>query len=160
MKVNKLFPLILILFPYFLISPIVLYHFDSTLLLNLFGDKFMVTVLGVFVVVFGSSLLYPLFTKADPRELAFWNMIVKLCHIPFYIFIFILGIGVMIAIPLLFIIDAIILILSSAYGISALVRAAHREQIGTGFLAVNLTGHLFFVADVICSVIVWRKLRK
>lgn len=160
MKIKKLFPILLIILPYLLITPIILSYFDITIHGSFFGISYLIIALGLFASIFGGSLLYALFTKADPKELAFWNMMVKLIHIPFYIFIFIFGIGVMIAVPILFIIDALLLIMSSAYGVSALIRAARRDQIQTAFLAVNLIGHMIFVVDVVCAVITWKKLRK
>lgn len=160
MKVKRLFPVLLIVFPYLLIAPIVLHCLGISMQSSLFNRLYIPIFLALFLVIGGCSLLYPLFTKAAPKNLAFWNMVIKLCHIPFYILIFIIGIAFMIVIPLLFFIDMLFLLMSSAYGISALVRAKKQGSIGTPFLAANILCHLFFVADVVSAVVVYLKLRR
>lgn len=163
MKVSKIFPILLILFPYLLISPILFSLFHVTVPVTIVPALFRYMVpwgIVVFLLVLTACLLYAVFTKASAKGLAFWNMVVKLCHIPFYIFIFIFGIGVMIAIPLLWLIDLILMLTSSSFGIRALVHAKCEGSISTGFMTVNILCHFVFVADVVSSVITYLKLRK
>lgn len=167
MKVKKIFPLLLIIFPYLLISPILFSIFHSSISVEwinkvaaMLFQHMMPWGVVSYLLVLTANLLYVVFAKASPTGLAFWNMVVKLCHIPFYIFIFIFGIGVMIAIPILWLIDVILMLTSSSFGISALVHAKCEGNISNTFMTVNILCHFLFVADVISAVITWRKLRK
>ena len=167
MKVKKFFPIMLIVFPYLLISPILISifeHLNSIQLLSSNADRIISRLFPwsilVYLLFLVCYLLYAVFSKASAKSLAFWNMVVKLCHIPFYIFIFIFGIGVMIAIPMLWLIDVILMVTSSAFGISALVHAKREGRVTTAFTLINLVCHFLFVADVISAILVYRKLRK
>lgn len=167
MKVRKIFPLLLIVFPYLLISPILfsIFHISIPVEWISKGTEMVFRHMipwgvVVYLLVLTTCLLYAVFTKASPKGLAFWNMVVKLCHIPFYIFIFIFGIGVMIAIPFLWLIDLILMLTSSSFGISALVHAKCEGKISNTFMAVNNLCHFVFVADVISAVVAHWKLRK
>lgn len=167
MKTKRFLPVTLIIFPYLLIFPILLNILHIPVPVEWINEntaKILSYLFPALILLYLISqavyILYAVFTKASPASLAFWNMVVKLCHIPFYIFIFIFGIGVMIAIPLLWLIDAILMFTSSSFGISAILRAKSQGHISTTFLVVNIFCHLIFVADVISAVVVYRKLRK
>ena len=108
----------------------------------------------------------------DDYHLAFWNMLVKLIHIPFYVGVFVFGIMLLLAavVPgLIFITPVIVLILivasyllmitTSTYGINAIIRAKKKGTVSTGFVIVNIILHVFFVTDVISAIIVFVKMK-
>lgn len=163
---KRFFPIILALWPYLFF-----------LLAYLFADadaSWLIAYMLFTVAVYICNIIYAWQYK-DEKEishLAFWNMLIKLIHIPFYLFIFCLGIlSVLIAVVpafifltpflviLLFLIDVCLMITSSMYGISALSRAAKQNKLSKAFLIVNMILHLFFLADIISSIIVFVKLR-
>lgn len=108
----------------------------------------------------------------DEYHLAFWNMLVKLIHIPFYLVVFVIGVmfllamvvpGLMFITPIivfiLAVIDFLLMITTSSYGINALIRAKRRGSVSTGFMVVNIILHVFFVTDVISAIIVFVKMK-
>lgn len=108
---------------------------------------------------------------ANAKSLSFWNMLMKLFHIPAYIIVFWIGIYLtaqpvvglplgLLFVPILVLIDVLLLCTTSAYGICALVRSKQEGRISTIFMVVNIILHLIFVWDVISSIIVFFKIRK
>lgn len=107
------------------------------------------------------------------KDLAFWSMMIKLVHIPFYILVYLFGILMlpsMLFVPMTFITPIIILFLvvvdlffmitSSIYAIKGVWTAKKQERVSKG-LAVVLTIFSFaFVGDVICAIVFYRKMRK
>ncbi|MGN0999021.1 MAG: hypothetical protein ACI4PO_05665 [Faecousia sp.] len=128
------------------------------------------------LVVYIVSILYVFLSKEKDGgcRLAFWNMVIKLAHIPFYGILFAVGAGLTIAsigflVPLLVLpmalgilalIDYLLLITSSMYGINALRRAKQKGTVSTAFVVVNGILHFFFVADVISAIVVYCRLRE
>ena len=125
-------------------------------------------------VVYIVNIIYVCRFKDDSafRQLAFWDMIIKLCHIPFYLFMAILGMFtllVMVVPAFIFTSPAIVLMLiasnylllasSSSYGVSALVRAKAAGKISARCMVVNIILHFFFVLDVISSIYVFFRLK-
>lgn len=104
--------------------------------------------------------------KDDPELLAKRAMIVKLVHVPAYIMIFILGICFMITIftiPFtigLFLIDSLILFLSSLLTISSVINGLR-----TGILKIKdiiwvVILQFVFCADVVVAVIYYLKIKR
>lgn len=107
------------------------------------------------------------------KELAFFNMIIKIAHIPFYLIIFAIGLMFLLAsvVPALtfftpmilinlFITDIILLFISSMYGVNA-IRYAYKERMITGKSAIkNLIMHFIFVLDVISAINIYCKVKK
>lgn len=106
-------------------------------------------------------------------ELAFWNMLIKLVHIPFYLLVFIAGVAFLAAsvVPGLILITPIIIIglmvgafclmiTTSAYGISALIRAVKMREISIPYAVIHGILHVIFVADTISAVLIFFKMRK
>ena len=92
--------------------------------------------------------------------LAKWNLWVKLVHIPFYVAIFLVA---TLALPLFaigfFFLDAAVLILSSGFGIAAILRSRKEGHLTTGSAVLHTILHCIFVADVISAFLVYRKLK-
>ena len=106
-------------------------------------------------------------------QLAFWNMVVKLCHIPFYLITALIGallLLVMVVPAFIFASPILVLILTasnyllmavtSAYGVSALLRAKAAGVVSRKCMIANIILHFFFVLDVASSVYVFCRIKK
>lgn len=113
--------------------------------------------LGVWVlltlIVCGLTVWYA-FTK---RENAPWQgRLIKLVHIPFYGMTFLLGMLTIAAPALiigLFLLDGLLMLTSSSYGIAAALRARRQDELHPLAAALLIAGHCIFVVDVVCSCI-------
>ena len=120
-------------------------------------------------IIYIISIICALLTK-NTKTLAKWNVALKLCHIPSYLFVFLIGLASAVAmiklpftaliIPILVVIDVLLLCTTSAYGVCALVRSKQEGRISTAFMVVNIILHFLFVWDVVSSIIVCCKIRK
>lgn len=151
MKRKKLLPILQMLLPY-LILPMFTNLFDGQS-----GAMYLKVYILLTVIVYISNILLAC-AHPNGRELAFWDMAIKLAHIPFFIGVFIVGLGVMIAIPLLFIVDAVLMLTSSVYGINALLKLRKQGLLSNRTTALHILLHLFFITDVVSTVIVNRKI--
>lgn len=123
------------------------------------------------VVVYGwnvwNAWSYPL--KDTRRGPGFWDMAVKLMHIPFYVGVFVIGMLLILAmvvpaflivspilVGVLAAVDVCLMLTSSMYGISVIVRLLREGRIAKGFALLHIILHLFFVADVISAVWLYR----
>ena len=80
--------------------------------------------------------------------------LIKLVHIPFYVMTFLLGM-LTIAAPVLiiglFLLDGLLMLTSSSYGIAAALRAWQQDELHPLAAALLIAGHCIFVLDVVCS---------
>lgn len=116
--------------------------------------------LGVWVlltlVVCGLTVWYAV-TKQEnaPRQ----GRLIKLVHIPFYGMAFLLGMMTVAAPPMmigLFLLDVLLMLTSSSYGIAAALRAWRREELHPLAALLLIAGHCIFVVDVVCSrILLW-----
>ena len=100
----------------------------------------------------------------DGEQILFWSMLLKLCHVPIYLFIFaivllthVLSIAL---IPILFVFDYSLLLSSSAYGISGVLNVYKRKKIPLITLVANIFAQLIFCVDVFSSIYCYAKIRK
>ena len=107
------------------------------------------------------------------HDLAFWSMIIKLVHIPFYVLVYLLGILMipsMLFVPMTFItpfiilflvvVDVLFMVSSSSYMLKGIWTAKNKEIISKG-VAIVLTIFCFvFVGDVICAILFYRKIKQ
>ena len=105
------------------------------------------------------------------KSLTFWDMLLKLFHIPNYIMIFLLGAMLtgqlivgspfgLVLVPFLIVIDCMLMATTSAYGICALVRAGKTKAVTPAYMVLHIILHLVFVWDVISAIAVFAKIRK
>lgn len=116
-------------------------------------------------IVFG-NMVYAFFLARSgcARQLLFWDMLLKLCHIPIYTLIFLIGlVGNIMMIPLMpfmFLFDALLLLSTSLYGIHGL-RLGRREGIfSRKAFVLNVILHFLFCWDVGSAVFCYVKARK
>ena len=127
------------------------------------------------IAVYGLNIVNAFrgFDKEEGEKLAFYDMLIKLIHIPFYILIFVIGmvlnavmvvpVFVMLApflILMLAIGDFFLMLTSSMYGISAALRLGKTGEISKTASVVCFILHFFFVADVISAILLYRSAKK
>ena len=108
-----------------------------------------------------------------PRRLAFWDLALKLCMIPFYTLLFLYATGIatiMFVIPGLFLaapfvvvplltMSYLLMLATSSYGFAASIRAAKRGLIPVSFAATHIALHFFAVADFFSATVLYLQLR-
>lgn len=116
--------------------------------------------LGVLVlltlVVCGLTIWYAV---AKPENAPWQGRLIKLVHIPFYVMAFLLGMMTVAAPPMmigLFLLDGLLMLTSSSYGIAAALRAWRQGELHPLTTLLLVTGHCIFVVDVVCSrILLW-----
>lgn len=121
----------------------------------------------VYVLNIVNALTYP---KDKVNDLAFYDMLIKFVHIPFFLLIFgtgLLLLFVMVVPALIFfsplmimilaIINYLLMITSSMYGISAVVRLEQSGRLEKGKGLIYLVLHLAFVVDFLSAVSLYRR---
>lgn len=121
------------------------------------------------MVVLIPNMVYAFVLKRNgynQRDLFFWNMILKLSHIPIYILIFTLGVfmgmmilGIMLS-PFLFVFDYSLLLSSSMYGISGLSYVSNRGLFSKKQVIICGVCQFIFVLDVLSAIYLFGKFRK
>ena len=110
----------------------------------------------------------------SPHRLAFWDLALKLCMIPFYTLIFLYATGIatiMFVIPGLFLaapfvvvpllaMSFLLMLATSSYGFAASIRAAKRGLIPGSFSAIHIALHFFAVADFFSAAVLYLQLRR
>ena len=126
------------------------------------------------VALFIGNAVYALRSKQlTALELARWDFIIKLCHIPVYVLLFLFALLMLIAIavpavlmmvivmiPMIFLFDLVLMLTSSCYGFRALRMAKQEGLVDKKWARRHMIAHCFFVADVISAFLVWRRLKK
>lgn len=170
-KKKRFFPITLAVWPY--LYTVLLFAFPSTD--EELSGMIMWGGMLLSIVLYISHIIYACICKGEDSyyDLAFWNMLIKLIHIPLYIVVFFVGLFFLLTavvpfmtfvslfiIICLFISDVFLMITSSMYGVNALIRARREQMISTTYVIINIILQFIFVADVISAVVLYIKLRK
>lgn len=123
-----------------------------------------------------ANILCACFDRAEdsPRRLAFWDLVLKLCMIPFYTLILLYATGIatiMFVIPGLFLaapfvvvpllaMSYLLMLATSSYGFAASLRATKRGFLPGSLAAIHLALHFFAVADFFSAVVLYLQLRR
>ena len=95
-------------------------------------------------------------TGCNGNRILFWCMLLKICNIPVFLLIFIITLGLFVVIipliPLLFIFDCFLLLSTSMYGISGLIKCRKEGRISAKVMTVNIILQFLFCADVLSAV--------
>ena len=114
----------------------------------------------VFVVLIPNMVYAFVLDKHEENSnvLLFWDMVLKLCNIPIYIMAFTLGfeifftpLGIIMAL-LYAVLTYVLLLATSMYGVSGLLKARREKKITKATAIVNIILHFLFCADVISAV--------
>lgn len=127
------------------------------------------------VIVCLMNIIYACRSKGEDSfyQLAYWNMLIKLAHIPFYLFTVAAGVLLLIAMVVpafillspvivfgLMLADLFLMVTTSLYGVNAIIRARQNKIVSRKFCVINTLLHFVFVLDVISSVCIFVRLRK
>ena len=132
---------------------------------------------GVLLLLVGiANILCACFDHAEdsPRRLAFWDLVLKLCMIPFYTLIFLYATGIatiMFVIPGLFLaapfvvvpllaMSYVLMLATSSYGFAASIRAAKRGLLPGSLAALHIALHFLAVADFFSAAVLYLQLRR
>ena len=149
--------ILLIIFPWLLILPFLgQLVFTHGFVMSLFQYIYN-PVLVLFPLVLILNLGQALFGRLDAETLGLWNLRIKLWLIPVYLFILVFAIGVPVAIPLFFIFDALLLAVSSCYGLRSLVRLKKDGQLENGTFVLLFACHFIFIFDVVAAILLRKK---
>ena len=110
----------------------------------------------------------------SPRRLAFWDLVLKLCMIPFYTLLFLYATGIatiMFVIPGLFLaapfvvvpllaMSFLLMLATSSYGFAASIRAAKCGFLPGSLAALHIALHFFAVADFFSAAVLYLQLRR
>ena len=164
---KRILPLLLLIAPYIYVF-IILYNYkmEKELPYQAVILFFWILVLAVYV----PNIFYAFKIAkngADSTCLLFWDMLLKLCNIPIYIMVFVLG-SCVVPFPVWGIISALILsffdywllIPSSMYGVNGLIQARKEGKITPVSALINGILHFFFCVDVISAIIMYRAVKK
>lgn len=159
MKRKYIPPVLLIVIAYLLIVPFLgMFVFTHDAVMLLFQYVYNPAII-CFLFALIWNLLWPLLTQWDTQEITRWNLRIKLVLIPFYGFTVFFGIGVPLAIAFLFLIDAVLMLTTSVYGLKALAQAKKEGRLGKWMFFILFLCHLCFAADVVAAWVLHRKLR-
>ena len=162
---KKICPFILLFWPYLFLPAA---YLDS---LNPDGGLVFVTVYCILTPLLYLANILCACRDKDVRRLSFWDLLLKLFHVPAYVLIFFVGLimtgsiltGVpfgLLLVPVLVAIDCLLLVTTSVYGAKALYLAGKQGKASKEFTIVNILLHFVFVLDVVSSVITFCKIRK
>ncbi|MBD5548337.1 MAG: hypothetical protein HDQ97_13205 [Lachnospiraceae bacterium] len=169
-KKKRFFPITLAIWPYLYVVLSYVFSAYEELYGMFFWGGMVLTL-----VVYISNIIYACICKGEDSyyHLAFWNMLIKLIHIPFYLGVFLVGaVFLLVAVvpiftfmaPLmilfLFFVDVFLMITSSMYGVSALVRASKKQVVSKTYAIINIILQFLFIADVISAIVLYIKVRK
>lgn len=179
---KKYWALILtVLFPYVIVLGVLLWmlvgmlfgeNFES-FIENIIGgnDNYVNGLLVIMALAVPATLItsaIALIKKWSGRELAKVNMIIKLVQIPFYTGVFLFGVAMVIANPILAIpavgmlwgYDAAAICLSGIVGVTATVRCRKENKIDRLLAVFMAVGQFLFVIDIICAIVLFVTARK
>ena len=124
----------------------------------------------------GANILCACFDRGygSPRRQAFWDLVLKLCMIPFYTLIFLYATGIatiMFVIPGLFLaapfvvvpllaMSYLLMLATSSYGFAASIRATKRGLLPGSLAALHIALHFFAVADFFSAAVLYLQLRR
>lgn len=131
---------------------------------------------GTLLLIAGiANILCACFDRAEdsPRRLAFWDLILKLCMIPFYTLIFLYATGIatiMFVIPGLFLAEPfvvvpllamsyLLMLVTSSYGFAVSIRATKRGLLPGSVTMIHIALHFFAVADFFSATVLYLQLR-
>lgn len=157
--VKRIPMLLLLLAPYVFLGSCLLQTTEDT------GGGLLV-VLALFGVVLLGNMVYAFLLPRlgyDGRRILFWNLLLKLCNIPVYLFVFAVALVTNVLIipmlPFLFLFDYALLLASTMYGISGLLCCCREDKASRKTLVIHSVAQCLFCVDVFSAVYCYIKTR-
>lgn len=98
------------------------------------------------------------------KQILFWSMLLKICNIPVFLFIFAVGLFLFVVIipliPLLVLFDLFLLLSTSMYGINGIIQCGKERCLSKKEVIINIVLHFIFCADVFSSIYCYIRSRK
>ena len=98
------------------------------------------------------------------KQILFWSMLLKICNIPVFLFIFAVGLFLFVVIipliPLLVLFDLFLLLSTSMYGINVIIQCGKERCLSKKEVIINIVLHFIFCADVFSSIYCYIRSRK
>ena len=98
------------------------------------------------------------------KQILFWSMLLKICNIPVFLFIFAVGLFLFVVIipliPLLVLFDLFLLLSTSMYGINGIIQCGKERCLSKKEVLINIVLHFIFCADVFSSIYCYIRSRK
>lgn len=112
-------------------------------------------------------LIYLTVSGEDAQRLLFWDMLIKLCYIPFFLMMFLMIlagfatflVGGIAMVVMTVGVDLLFLIPPSIYGLCGCIRAAKEKNMSGGLSVVLAILHFLFCADVVAAIVAYCKVR-
>ena len=112
-----------------------------------------------FAIVMLLGALYAFYlakTDCSGHRIVLWCMVLKLCNVPVFLLIFLVAAGFFVMmlplIPFLVLFDYFLLLSTSMYGISGLLKCGKEGRLSGKAVAMNIVFQFVFCADVLCAV--------
>ena len=161
-------PILLAVWPYLFFLPCLFPDSEACI------EAFALIYCGATILVYLANAIFAFRSRdLQTQDLARWDLIIKLCHIPFYILVMLVGCLLALAIvapavlfmavmviPVLVFVDVLLMLTSSCYGFRALRKARQEGLVDKKWATIHTIAHCIFVADVISAFLLWRKLKK
>ena len=116
------------------------------------------TDLAGFFILYDTSFyaFYLAKTDCSGHRIVFWCMVLKLCNVPVFLLIFLVAAGFFVMmlplIPFLVLFDYFLLLSTSMYGISGLLKCGKEGRLSGKAVAMNIVLQFVFCADVLSAV--------
>lgn len=121
----------------------------------------------IFAIVMFLGALYAFFlprTGCSGNQILFWCMLMKLCNVPIFLSIFMMVLMTLIVIipliPFLFLFDCFLLLTTSMYGISGLLKCKKEKRLPAKTVVIHIVLQFIFCADVVSAIYCYIKTRK
>ena len=111
-------------------------------------------------------LVRNLYKRQSALEMTKINMVIKLIHIPAYIFIFIVGLLCLLTIFTMlftiafFVFDCLAIFLTGLVGAGGIIQGAREEKITKKSAILHGILHFLFCVDVISAIIIYRRVKR
>lgn len=169
-KTKKILPIILSIWPYLIVIPFLVAGRDGIATVVWWGYALLTVV--VYVANIVNAFTYSGVNAS--YELAFWDMLIKLAHILFYIAAFCMALlmslltialpGMIIFTPFIVLCFAaaefVLMLTGSMYGVNALVRASRQGMVSVSYAIGQGVMHFVFILDTISAVLIFAKMKK
>lgn len=169
-SMRKICPIVLMIWPYLFVL-IALLPEGQTKLMEFFITAYFLLTILIYAFNIWNACTYPY--EEAVRKLSAYDMVIKLIHIPFYIVVFLAGVLFVLAMVVpaliffspmvvlcLVVIDFLLMITSSVYGINAAIRMVKKGMMSKGGCVLHILLHLIFVTDIISAVCLFVKAKK
>ena len=163
---GNILPALLAFLPYICIAAVYINGMISKNLSETIGSLLNAATIVFYVAVVFANIIYAIIWTCmgiESQRILFWNMFMKLCYIPIFCltFIFIVGglftlvMGGIAIILMVFIVDVILFLPTSIYGLCGCIQAAREKNVSVGMSVVMSIMHFILCLDVVAAIVMY-----